>query len=113
MQILHGDDDTVNVTVGHPSEPLIAVAGIDYTVKLFSPDREMQYEFGANASEANKTGNPSQAAYSGPASRRKMHEKQKITNQNEIMSENRYSDAVFTVSLFPVALRRGLWNMQL
>ncbi|KAI8057902.1 WD40-repeat-containing domain protein [Syncephalis plumigaleata] len=37
LQILEGDDDTVNVTEGHPFEPTLAVSGIDSTVKIFKP----------------------------------------------------------------------------
>ncbi|KAF7729424.1 hypothetical protein EC973_004403 [Apophysomyces ossiformis] len=37
VQILHGDEDTVNVIQGHPKFPVMAVSGIDNTVKIFSP----------------------------------------------------------------------------
>ncbi|KAF5333136.1 hypothetical protein D9611_002459 [Ephemerocybe angulata] len=35
--IYEGDSSVVNVVEGHPSLPLVAVSGIDTTVKLFSP----------------------------------------------------------------------------
>ncbi|KAI1795233.1 WD40 repeat-like protein [Ganoderma leucocontextum] len=35
--ILEGDSSVVNVIEGHPYLPLVAVSGIDYTVKLFAP----------------------------------------------------------------------------
>ncbi|PIL37152.1 hypothetical protein GSI_00844 [Ganoderma sinense ZZ0214-1] len=35
--ILEGDGSVVNVIEGHPYLPLVAVSGIDYTVKLFAP----------------------------------------------------------------------------
>ncbi|KAI0340937.1 WD40 repeat-like protein [Trametopsis cervina] len=35
--ILEGDGSVVNVIEGHPSLPLVAVSGIDYSVKLFAP----------------------------------------------------------------------------
>ncbi|KAK7695843.1 hypothetical protein QCA50_000481 [Cerrena zonata] len=38
-EILHGDQHVVNVIEGHPYLPLIAVSGIDTTVKLFTPAR--------------------------------------------------------------------------
>lgn len=37
--IWEGDSSIVNVIEPHPSLPLVAVSGIDETVKLFSPDR--------------------------------------------------------------------------
>jgi len=38
VNILEGDGDIVNVVQGHPYEPLLAVSGIDHTIKIFSPD---------------------------------------------------------------------------
>jgi WD40 repeat protein len=38
VSILHADEDVVNVIEPHPYEPMIAVSGIDYTVKVFSAD---------------------------------------------------------------------------
>lgn len=38
VTILHADEDIVNVIEPHPYEPMIAVSGIDYTVKIFSAD---------------------------------------------------------------------------
>lgn len=35
--IYEGDGSVVNVIEGHPTLPLVAVSGIDTTVKLFSP----------------------------------------------------------------------------
>ena len=40
VQILHGDDDVANVIEGHPFYPMMAVSGIDHTVKIFSPFTE-------------------------------------------------------------------------
>ncbi|KAI7861323.1 WD40-repeat-containing domain protein [Spinellus fusiger] len=37
VQILKGDVETVNVIQGHPTLPLMAVSGIDSTVKIFKP----------------------------------------------------------------------------
>ena len=42
VNVLEGDDDIVNVVQGHPYEPLVAVSGIDSTVKIFSPDNQAQ-----------------------------------------------------------------------
>ncbi|KAI9025756.1 WD40-repeat-containing domain protein [Phycomyces nitens] len=37
VQILQGDQDTVNVIQGHPFLPHMAVSGIDNTIKIFTP----------------------------------------------------------------------------
>ncbi|KAI6047151.1 WD40 repeat-like protein [Pisolithus marmoratus] len=39
VDILEGDGSVVNVIEGHPTLPLVAVSGIDTTVKLFAPCR--------------------------------------------------------------------------
>ncbi|GAM82617.1 hypothetical protein ANO11243_005990 [Dothideomycetidae sp. 11243] len=38
VNILEGDGEVVNVVQGHPYEPMLAVSGIDDTVKIFSAD---------------------------------------------------------------------------
>jgi nuclear receptor interaction protein len=38
LNILEGDGEVVNVVQGHPYEPIIAVSGIDSTVKIFGCD---------------------------------------------------------------------------
>lgn len=38
VTILHADEDIVNVIEPHPYEPMIAVSGIDNTIKIFSAD---------------------------------------------------------------------------
>lgn len=42
VNILSGDDDVVNVVQSHPHEPLLAVSGIDSSIKIFSPDARAQ-----------------------------------------------------------------------
>jgi len=39
VNILEGDGEVVNVIQGHPYEPVLAVSGIDSTVKIFSADK--------------------------------------------------------------------------
>ncbi|KAG6378944.1 WD40 repeat-like protein [Boletus reticuloceps] len=39
VDVLEGDDSVVNVIEGHPTLPLVAVSGIDTTIKLFAPAR--------------------------------------------------------------------------
>jgi nuclear receptor interaction protein len=38
INILEGDGEVVNVIQGHPYETMLAVSGIDHTIKIFSPD---------------------------------------------------------------------------
>jgi len=38
VNILEGDGEVVNVAQGHPYETMLAVSGIDHTIKIFSPD---------------------------------------------------------------------------
>lgn len=38
VNVLEGDGEVVNVITGHPYEPMMAVSGIDHTIKIFSPD---------------------------------------------------------------------------
>ncbi|KAI4929288.1 uncharacterized protein J4E92_004952 [Alternaria infectoria] len=42
VNILEGDGEVVNVIQGHPYEPTMAVSGIDHTIKIFSPDAQLQ-----------------------------------------------------------------------
>ena len=42
VNILEGDGDVVNVVESHPHEPMLAVSGIENTVKIFSPDARLQ-----------------------------------------------------------------------
>jgi nuclear receptor interaction protein len=37
VNILKGDGEIVNVVTGHPVEPMLAVSGIDSTIKIFGP----------------------------------------------------------------------------
>ena len=38
VQLLKADEQVANVMTGHPYHPLLAVSGIDHTVKIFSPE---------------------------------------------------------------------------
>ncbi|KAK6404041.1 hypothetical protein LTR95_018899, partial [Oleoguttula sp. CCFEE 5521] len=38
VNVLEGDGEVVNVVHGHPHETMLAVSGIDHTIKIFSPD---------------------------------------------------------------------------
>lgn len=44
INILEGDGEVVNVIQPHPYEPMLAVSGIDHTIKIFSPDARARRE---------------------------------------------------------------------
>jgi len=108
VQLLFGDDETVNVAVGHPYEPLLAVSGIDNTVKLFSPDMQLQREFG----ERTGADEMSEKSYSGTATRRRLQDSHRIMGQNAVASETGVgvANAVITVSLSGVAISFADWQ---
>lgn len=96
VQILHGDSSVVNVVQGHPTEPMLAVSGIDDTIKIFSPDRQLQEL--ARKGIGMHNGQPL-------AGRQRFKDRETIMGDNEIARQNGLSDAVITVSL-----RRALRN---
>ncbi|KAG6866483.1 hypothetical protein C0991_004001 [Blastosporella zonata] len=51
--IYEGDGSVVNMIEGHPHLPLVAVSGIDYTVKLFAPSNELPSKFSRINNAAN------------------------------------------------------------
>ncbi|KAF8542916.1 WD40-repeat-containing domain protein [Trichophaea hybrida] len=94
LQLLRGDEETVNVAVGHPYEPLLAVSGIDNTVKLFSPDMQLQREFGESRTGIDN--NATERSYSGAASCRRLQDSHRIMGQNAVASETGVASAVIT-----------------
>ncbi|KAI9850430.1 MAG: hypothetical protein M1838_005707, partial [Thelocarpon superellum] len=58
LNILEGDGEVVNVIQGHPYEPMMAVSGIDHTIKIFSPDQRAQDDArnGVNLANTTSTG---------------------------------------------------------
>ncbi|KAG7009867.1 hypothetical protein G7Y79_00001g001390 [Physcia stellaris] len=96
LNILEGDGEVVNVVQGHPYEPLLAVSGIDHTIKVFSPDAKAQEDarLGVNGTVPRTTSGYSSLASrrrrsdapapgDGLASRKRMHESYEITSQND------------------------------
>ncbi|KAI9886738.1 MAG: hypothetical protein M1823_001447 [Watsoniomyces obsoletus] len=61
VNILEGDEDVVNVIQGHPYEPMMAVSGIDHTVKIFGCDQRDQWDarHGINLARQGYTGRSS------------------------------------------------------
>ncbi|KAI8380899.1 WD40-repeat-containing domain protein [Radiomyces spectabilis] len=79
VQILKGDEDTVNVIQGHPFLPIMAVSGIDDTVKLFKPM--------ASPSTTSRTWEPHLKTSWSPSSR--MYDMDDIVRRNQ---DNRLSE---------------------
>lgn len=108
VQLLHGDDDTVNITEGHPHQPLLAVSGIDSTVKIFDVDLVEQKDFGdREEKEGRATGvagvvhnREGGNAYSGMATRRRMTMSEGIIERNGVLERRGRGGggAVLTVS---------------
>lgn len=103
-----------NHHAGHPYEPVLAVSGIDHTIKIFSPDARAQDDArsGINVADHGTSGmsslstgrtrfhgrrphaDPEQA---GLASRKRMHQSYQITSQNDVERQGGLRDAYITV----------------
>lgn len=106
VNILHGDDEIVNVVTGHPYEPKLAVSGIDYTVKIFSPDVVAQRQFqGLPVDSGGEEDIATGKRASG--SRKRMQDSYLITSQNEAMTESGLQEAVHTVRMLTLSF--GEW----
>lgn len=104
-------------TLGHPYEPVLAVSGIDHTIKIFSPDHRAQNDAqaGINVSSAtngssgfssisgrrragrgsnNEDGPPKE----GLSSRKRMHQSYQIVSQNDMQRKGGMRDTFITVS---------------
>ena len=139
VNILEGDGEVVNVIqgnifipfesrsgltlciLGHPCEPVMAVSGIDYTIKIFSPDRYAQdnAEKGTNISSNGSNASPGDSLFSmgtrrnfseeqptrndnqGLTSRKRMHQSYQILAQNDAQRQGGMRDAFITVGPFP------------
>ena len=146
VNILEGDNEVVNViqgkhyttrliirnltiiSLGHPYEPVLAVSGIDHTIKIFSPDHRAQVDAanGINISSAtNGSSGYSSLSYrrrrsnidedsqarterEGLSSRKRIHQQYQITSQNDVQRQGGMRDAFITVSRFP---RRRMMQM--
>ena len=136
VNILEGDNEVVNVvqgkpsypklngissltirSLGHPYEPLLAVSGIDHTIKIFSPDSRAQEdaEKGTNISSAvhgssgysslsgrrrprrNSPAEEEPSQQEGLASRKRMQQSYQIISQNDVQRQGGMRDAYITV----------------
>ncbi|KZF25058.1 WD40 repeat-like protein [Xylona heveae TC161] len=129
VNILEGDEEVVNVVQGHPYEPMLAVSGIDHTIKIFSPDLKAQEDArnGINVARGN-TSNFSTLAFGrgragrmrssreeseqttqGLTSRKRMADSYQITSQNDVERQGGVRDAYITVSLDRVGVAFSEW----
>lgn len=79
VNILEGDGEVVNVVQGHPYEPMMAVSGIDHTIKVFSPD--------ARARDAARLGRGIEAADTSSFSSISWMRRRRQERQDESTSE--------------------------
>lgn len=106
VNLLRGDDEIVNVITGHPYEPKLAVSGIDYTVKIFSPDEVAQRQFQGLPVEGDDEEAPSGRRRN--ESRKRIQDCYKITSQNEVMTESGLQEAVHTVRMLTLSFEEWL-----
>lgn len=78
---------------GHPFEPLLAVSGIDSTIKIFSPDARAQEaaRLGIKKDDDNEEQEPLE-------SRKRMQDNYSIMSQNDALRRGGNRDAFITVS---------------
>ncbi|KAH0273456.1 WD40 repeat-like protein, partial [Aureobasidium melanogenum] len=106
VNILEGDGEVANVLQGHPYEPMLAVSGIDHTVKIFSPDsrareaaRLGQPAVDAGAEERNVADDETYVAPGGLSSRKRMHLEYQITSQNDVERQGGNQETFITRSM--------------
>ncbi|KAI4174927.1 MAG: hypothetical protein LQ343_001954 [Gyalolechia ehrenbergii] len=117
VNILQGDGEIVNVVQGHPYEPVLAVSGIDSTIKIFSPDNRAQddarrgvhigYSSNGFATHSSLSGGRRRARQStsesenpsgeGLESRKRMNEKDQIIRENDVQRQGGMREAFITV----------------
>lgn len=88
---------------GHPYEPMMAVSGIDNTIKLFSADRQAQTQArqGINILDpdhvSNMLGPRGGHDLPGLKSRKSLHDSYRIISQNDVDRRGGMSEAYITV----------------
>ncbi|KIW58191.1 hypothetical protein, variant [Exophiala xenobiotica] len=142
LNILEGDGEVVNVVQGHPYEPMIAVSGIDSTVKIFGPGADSRERY--NAQRGIDVANPGGGVHSslrlgrqrssrrmrhdddddddesdieedngGLESRRAMHREYEITSQNDVERRRGAGDTIVTVGTIEELLVRAWFRSSL
>lgn len=101
---------------GHPYEPILAVSGIDHTIKIFSPDSRAQADAKAGMNISTATNGSSGFSSlsvrrmarresslkednraEGLTSRKRMHQSYQILSQNDVQRQGGMRDAFITV----------------
>ncbi|KAI8348017.1 WD40-repeat-containing domain protein [Choanephora cucurbitarum] len=98
VEILHADEEVVNVVKGHPSLPILAVSGIDSTTKIFTPTSRL---FSTSRKKEPKQTN----SYSTSS---RMHESQDIMRANREANTNSSTDIFITQSMIAALTRHRL-----
>merc|ERR1711939_959879 len=142
LNILEGDGEVVNVVQGHPYEPMMAVSGIDSTVKIFGPGSDNRERY--NAQRGIDVANPGGGVHSslrlgrqrssrrmrhddddgddesdieedngGLESRRAMHREYEITSQNDVERRRGAGDTIVTVGTIEELLVRAWFRSSL
>ncbi|KAL9023481.1 MAG: hypothetical protein Q9196_007176 [Gyalolechia fulgens] len=117
VNILQGDGEIVNVIQGHPYEPVLAVSGIDSTIKIFSPDNRAQDDaraginigYPSNGSTTHSslsggrirrrqsTSESANTGREGLESRKRMDDKDQIIRENDVQRQGGMREAFITV----------------
>lgn len=84
VQILRADEDVVNVAKGHPFLPILAVSGIDSTVKIFKPTSRLP-----TTSRITEPKNPNSYSTSS-----------RLYKEDEIVSTNRESNGTLSDDIY-------------
>ena len=84
VNVLEGDGETVNVIQGHPYETMLAVSGIDHTIKIFSPDARARQaaRMGTQGINAHDSSEFSSLAWPSRLGRRRMTRRSGSQQQN-------------------------------
>ncbi|KAJ5086127.1 hypothetical protein N7532_010898 [Penicillium argentinense] len=101
LNILEGDSEVVNVVQGHPYEPMLAVSGIDNTIKIFSSDRHAQDQArrGVNILDPDNAANVLGTTVSnigGLESRQRIDQIYRIMSENDVERRGGVNDAFVT-----------------
>ncbi|KAL8852214.1 MAG: hypothetical protein Q9221_002924 [Calogaya cf. arnoldii] len=117
VNILQGDNEVVNVVQGHPYEPVLAVSGIDSTIKIFSPDNRAQEDAraginvgypggdytihsslsGRRRRARQETSEGEDGAAEGLSSRKRMDQREEIIRDNDVQRLGGMREAFVTV----------------
>ncbi|KAL9040351.1 MAG: hypothetical protein Q9180_001965 [Flavoplaca navasiana] len=116
VNILQGDNEVVNVVQGHPYEPVLAVSGIDSTIKIFSPDNRAQEDAraginvgypdngytihsslsGRRRRARQESSNDEDGATEGLSSRKRMDRREEIIRENDVQRQGGMREAFIT-----------------